>query len=378
MRSMLWQLLLAFVLASSATAYLTYRTQNSAQTQQHQQTLQAFAQALSKPLWDCDTDTIHAILTTIALQPDVHSARLHDRCTGQDFAAGAQPLDASTEAGAATHALGRTISYTDPRQRNHPIGTLHVHFQRHHWLSAAAESLWAQVVVFAAMVAALLAGAALVFRRTIGQPLAQFRSAILAQRVLRDGTESPARHADELWDVTHAYDAMVQELQQLARRDALTGLPNRMALLEHLHQAIEIAQRQPERSLHVLMLDLDGFKPINDRDGHEAGDQVLRGVAQRLQEAMRHSDFVARLGGDEFVVVAQSRGTEGSAALPPLLERITAAVQTPLQHHNRRLQVGASIGVAHYPEDGSDPAQLLAQADAAMYEVKKHRKAARR
>ncbi len=158
---------------------------------------------------------------------------------------------------------------------------------------------------------------------------------------------------------------MVLELQRLARHDALTGLPNRMALDEHLHNALELARLQPGRGVFVLLIDLDGFKPINDRLGHAAGDHVLQGVAQRLRGSLRQGDFVARLGGDEFVVVAPDE--PGGEGLDGLLQRIRSAVQAPLRHAGQDLSVGASVGAAQFPHDGQDAQALLAAAHAAMY-----------
>ncbi len=152
-------------------------------------------------------------------------------------------------------------------------------------------------------------------------------------------------------------------LRSLALTDALTGLPNRRGLFEALERAL--VHSSPERLTAVYLLDLDGFKPVNDRLGHEAGDEVLVGVARRLQTLLRASDVVARLGGDEFVVLASGLGTDADAQaigrklLDGFLEPFVAAGQP--------CRVGLTIGYALAPLDGRDAQSLLKRADAAMY-----------
>src|SRR5690606_27122716 len=104
---------------------------------------------------------------------------------------------------------------------------------------------------------------------------------------------------EEISEVTQTYNTQLQELRQQARHDSLTGLGNRLLLEEHLSRAIRRAARTGLQG-HVLLLDLDRFKPINDTFGHAAGDAVLRTVAQRLLACVRDTDTVTRLGGDEF------------------------------------------------------------------------------
>lgn len=154
----------------------------------------------------------------------------------------------------------------------------------------------------------------------------------------------------------------------LAFRDALTGLPNRRLFEERLADAQANAQRS-NAPLAVCYLDLDGFKPINDAYGHEAGDQVLRQVAMRLQEMLRGSDVVARLGGDEFALVLPASGTTDSART--VLQRCLSEIERPIElDHGRSVTVSASIGVAI--ASGSCPtSQVMRDADAAMYGAKR-------
>jgi diguanylate cyclase (GGDEF)-like protein len=152
-------------------------------------------------------------------------------------------------------------------------------------------------------------------------------------------------------------------LRSMAHTDALTGLPNRRGLSEVLQQALQHASA--ERMTAVFLLDLDGFKPINDRLGHEAGDEVLVGVARRLQALLRGSDTVARLGGDEFVVVASGLASDADAQA--LGRKLLDGFRQPFAAAGQPCAVGLTIGYALAPLDGGDALSLLKRADAAMY-----------
>jgi diguanylate cyclase (GGDEF)-like protein len=158
-----------------------------------------------------------------------------------------------------------------------------------------------------------------------------------------------------------------QYLEKLANYDTLTGLPNRMLLADRLRQAIAHARRQ-EQLLAVCFLDLDGFKPVNDRHGHGIGDQLLVQVAGRLRQAVRADDTVARLGGDEFVLLLSDLSTVEECERA--LERIIADLGAPYAVGALTLRISASIGVAIYPFDDAEPDMLLRLADHAMYRAK--------
>jgi diguanylate cyclase (GGDEF)-like protein/PAS domain S-box-containing protein len=164
-----------------------------------------------------------------------------------------------------------------------------------------------------------------------------------------------------------------RELEYYAGHDALTGLPNRYLLQRRLQEHMECAA-QTGSGLALLYFDLDGFKAANDRCGHGAGDQVLREVAQRLQQSLRHGDLVARIGGDEFVVLLPGCGdTAGAGAIADTLR---VRLQPPHALPDGPLQLDASVGIACFPADGNDLDTLLANADRAMYADK--RRTARR
>ncbi|HVI26955.1 MAG TPA: diguanylate cyclase [Xanthomonadaceae bacterium] len=158
------------------------------------------------------------------------------------------------------------------------------------------------------------------------------------------------------------------ELEHLAAHDPLTGLANRYRLQAALEAAIAGAHARRGR-FALVYLDLDGFKAANDALGHEAGDRVLREVAQRLRASLRHADLVARIGGDEFVVLLPA--CRDTAAAGAVVRKLHAALCPPIQWEDATITLRASTGVAIYPEDGCTPDALLRQADQAMYAAKR-------
>lgn len=152
-------------------------------------------------------------------------------------------------------------------------------------------------------------------------------------------------------------------LRALAHTDALTGLPNRRGLQDALTAALQ--RIGPEQVLAVYLLDLDGFKPINDRWGHDVGDALLVAVGQRLQAQLRGGDVVARLGGDEFVVLAG--GLKDEAAAMAVGQKLLGAFREPFLASGQTCPVGLTIGYALAPQDSSDADELIKRADAAMY-----------
>ncbi|MBV8580484.1 MAG: EAL domain-containing protein [Candidatus Eremiobacteraeota bacterium] len=167
-------------------------------------------------------------------------------------------------------------------------------------------------------------------------------------------------------DITERIETEAR-MRYMALHDALTGLPNRALLQDHLSQAITAARRNKQK-IAVLMLDLDNFKEVNDSLGHHVGDDLLETTAKRLRKCLRESDIVARLGGDEFVVtlmdVADARHVEVVA------HKILKALAQPYDLEGREVQVGTSIGISLYPNDGEDAGALLRAADTAMYDAK--------
>jgi diguanylate cyclase len=162
--------------------------------------------------------------------------------------------------------------------------------------------------------------------------------------------------------------------EQEARIDALTGLPNRRAFFETLPKAIVRCQRS-NQALALLFIDLDGFKTVNDEQGHQAGDLLLGEIGQRLSSLLRETDTVARLAGDEFVVILENLDSKTPRA-QEVAQKILSRIAQPLSLDQETVQVSASIGIAlHLPDDDIDIEALLSRADKAMYDAKRAGKA---
>lgn len=185
-------------------------------------------------------------------------------------------------------------------------------------------------------------------------------------RVQRGPGGRPARMIGVSRDVTAA-KRTEEEVRFLAYHDMLTGLPNRRLLDDRLRQAVFLAQRRDAR-VGVILLDLDGFKQVNDSLGHRAGDAVLREIARRLAACVRRADTLARHGGDEFVIVVPDLAAEADCQV--VAEKILRALEPPCRIDGREFVVGASIGISVFPADAGDPEALLRNADVAMYRAK--------
>jgi diguanylate cyclase (GGDEF)-like protein/PAS domain S-box-containing protein len=158
-----------------------------------------------------------------------------------------------------------------------------------------------------------------------------------------------------------------EQLERGAHFDPLTNLPNRLLLSDRLHQAMSQCERS-EQSLAVLYMDLDGFKHVNDKFGHEVGDELLVAIAQRMKLALREVDTLARMGGDEFVAVMTDVDSVQDCIV--LAQRVLAACSEPIRLQGTDLRVTASIGITMYPQDKAGAEQLMRHADQAMYEAK--------
>ena len=162
-----------------------------------------------------------------------------------------------------------------------------------------------------------------------------------------------------------------RKLELIAHYDPLTGVPNRILLADHMH----LAFAQSKRDGHLMAvgyLDLDGFKSVNDKLGHEAGDQLLIEIAQRIKNALRDGDTIARLGGDEFVFLLL--GLERVEDCEITLHRLLEVISEPVTLRDQAVSVSASIGISIFPDDNTDPDTLLRHADQAMYQAKQEGK----
>lgn len=159
-----------------------------------------------------------------------------------------------------------------------------------------------------------------------------------------------------------------QKIRFMAHHDPLTGMPNRALFWPQFSRTLFQAERE-KRKLTVAYIDLDNFKQINDELGHAAGDEVLKAIAHRLSQSVRSSDLTVRLGGDEFAIVF-SNPMQDEAHVLRRLDEIRKLMSAPVEYDGHIIQVTSSMGVAFFPKDGTTPEELLARADAAMYEAK--------
>ncbi|HGA2318777.1 TPA: diguanylate cyclase [Pseudomonas putida] len=227
-------------------------------------------------------------------------------------------------------------------------------------------------------------------RRLLGdivRPLRRLASVAHAARRERSfDRRVPEAPIAELNELGNDFNALLDELEvwhshlqsenatlaHQASHDSLTGLPNRAFFEGRLSRSLRNAARQQDH-LALLFLDSDHFKQINDSLGHAVGDQVLINVADRVRAQLREHDLVARLGGDEFAVLLTPLHSREDAER--IAEKIIASMQLPmLLDGGEGLTTSLSVGIAYYPDDGSDPASLLNAADAAMYQAKRKRR----
>ena len=189
----------------------------------------------------------------------------------------------------------------------------------------------------------------------------------LSISAVRDQSGAPTHFVAIFSDVTlHKQDQ--ERMLRLAHYDALTDLPNRALLLEHLNQMTKTAERKRTK-VAVIFLDLDHFKEVNDSLGHDSGDELLQTVAKRLCSSVRAGqDTVARMGGDEFVVLLP--GLESTSDLATVAQKLLSCFLVPVEVNGHQLTVTASIGISVYPDDGRAVQELLRSADAAMYQAK--------
>jgi diguanylate cyclase (GGDEF)-like protein len=174
--------------------------------------------------------------------------------------------------------------------------------------------------------------------------------------LLRDVTERSLADAEMAFRATH---------------DPVTALPNRYLFDDRLRQALARDRREPKKALAILFCDIDGLKSINDQHGHAAGDEVLVEAARRIASVIRPSDTAAHLGGDEFVLLCEDLDDAGAAAVAA---RVSAAFDEPMSVDGIELSVGISVGIAVTTDPDAVPADLLAEADHAMYRAKQRRR----
>lgn len=227
-----------------------------------------------------------------------------------------------------------------------------------------------RLLLLVSVLVAVLAASLALARSTAGKISGSIRNLVAPALALGDG-EAPRIPPMAMQEANEVAEAIRRAAERLRRshheatHDALTGLSNRVLFEQFLEQQIALCKRNRSQ-LSVMCLDLDGFKAVNDRLGHAAGDAVLAEVARRLKSGIRESDLAARIGGDEFAVALVATGSEGALVLAEKLIDALSASYAPITD----LPLSASVGVASYPGHGEDLLGLLKFADAAMYQAK--------
>jgi diguanylate cyclase (GGDEF)-like protein/PAS domain S-box-containing protein len=189
----------------------------------------------------------------------------------------------------------------------------------------------------------------------------------LSISTVRDENLQTRYYVGMLQDVTERHQAE-EAVRFMAQHDTLTGLANRAMLMEQLERQIALAKRHGH-GVALLYLDLDGFKPVNDRFGHNMGDQVLQIVAERFHKVIRDGDLLCRQGGDEFVVLVPEAGNTDE--LLSMAWKLVEASRAAFLELDKSIEISASVGIARFPEHGNTSEQLLAAADNAMYSAKR-------
>ena len=233
--------------------------------------------------------------------------------------------------------------------------------------ATATTPAWIDALLLAALGGGFLA---LLWRgdRRFVVPAGQIETRLRQLARLHAGAEDRSDAATALDLLERRFVGIERELQQLGRIDALTGLPNRIALRQRIGEAIQQALASGDGELALLFVDLDDFKRINDTLGHDVGDEILAAVAARFGEVMGDRGLVARFGGDEFVLLLA--GADARRRAGEIAEALLDALRKPLNIAGQQLHVSASIGITSFPEDGADAARLIKNGDIAMYLAK--------
>lgn len=177
--------------------------------------------------------------------------------------------------------------------------------------------------------------------------------------------------SEKLQDEIRQHQIVKQQIRAMAHYDLLTGIANRRLLESMINRSINRAKRENGK-VGFIIIDLDNFKPINDKFGHQAGDTILKHVAKNLSDTIRSSDLVARIGGDEFCVILED--AIDADQVQPMLNKLSEIISLPVTYAGSELSVDASLGYSQLPEDGDSMDSLMRVADIRMYEAKRERK----
>ncbi|BDT66044.1 hypothetical protein os1_01960 [Comamonadaceae bacterium OS-1] len=381
-RSLQWVVVLAtsfglllpvLVLGGVVMGFVEPRLAAQEQEAELQNKLDLLSRSLPEVLWNLEKPGVADVVSALMESPNLVSVQVVEHATEGYFYSASRPERATGH---------QYRGERDVVRNGVKIGLVRVEIDDH--LAADLQMRHRLLYVLTALVQLLVAVWLVVglLGRWVVQPLrnlGSFANAIAGGNFTTPLASARIREIGQLADHMQQMQIALQEqfsaaemhkrqLVRTAHYDALTGLPNRVLLGDRLHQAMAQSVRR-ELSLALLFLDLDGFKEVNDNHGHEAGDVLLRSVAQHLHDALREGDTLARFGGDEFVAILIDLDRPVDAT--PLLERLLRAAAKPVILGSHVLQVSVSIGMAWFdPQDVPDADHLMRQADKAMYQAK--------
>jgi len=336
-----------------------------------------------EPMWVVDRDALGAAVQRLLDSPQVAAVRVTETGGSVALVQRVRPgVELDAQGTMRTPALRRYVESVE--RGGETIGTLTMWFDSTYGQTLRAQRRTEMLVLVAVQVllSMLALAAALVLR--VFRPLENLKlQASALVRASPDATTVPfiwrrndelsvlGRHMGQVQEQLHTLftqlEAKNAELQRLAMYDHLTGLPNRALFVDLVGREILQARRAQQR-FAIFFIDLDRFKLVNDRLGHEAGDTLLVEVSRRLKESVREVDLVCRQSGDEFLVMVRDVGR--AELLGEVADRILLAMEAPVPVHTGTAQVSASIGIALFPDDADEFELLLRHADAAMYQAK--------
>ena len=367
-------LFMVSLIGSGFTYSFVYRNELKLAVQLQDQLVRTVQAQAEVAAFAINREIAHGVLSGLLANPVVLAARIE------------APGGFKVEQGSRRNvdfSLGKAYRLYSPVDQIEPIGTLIVVQNDDKVEAAAAKTALFQVLVMLVQVLIASVLMAAVLRLMLIKPIIQLAGEMKAIRPGSSGRLeiAPIHASDEIGLLAQSANAILaaaeaalaevnaqrNELERLATHDHLTGLLT-MRLADDRLQVACSGARRSNAKVALLFIDLDGFKAINDQFGHEVGDEVLKMVASRLRENVRAEDTAARIGGDEFVLVLGNLPDPGAAA--QVAENIGLALARPIDIDGRSMQVGASIGIAIFPDHSSDLANLRRMADRAMYRVK--------
>ncbi|PDT85081.1 diguanylate cyclase [Bradyrhizobium sp. Y36] len=371
-RAMIWAtvpvLLLVQLLASAGVEASSFWSQIRQLDARMVRVAESRAELIAEPLWKMRYDQVTGVLNEIMHDETIAAAAVYD-----DTGAVIARVVARSESPSIAE-VSRPIHYSNGNMAAVQAGRIAIAYSHAALYADAGSRLVLLLVVGLLATFATLIAMRISANIFIGRPLAVMMSAI--QRSKQDGRAYPAEvtSSNEFGQLARAFNAMqyttsgaLDRLGHMAAHDPLTGLPNRRSLTERLAVASRDGGR-PDALVAFCFIDLDDFKGINDTFGHEAGDEFLVQISQRLRTSVEAEDWVARLGGDEFVVIRPEVSNEASAHA--FAQQVLAAISEPIRLHDKQVVPRASIGLAVRRADDPELSHLPTLADIALYHAK--------